>query len=65
MKPFEDRIDAARQLAGELRRFAASHPLVLAIPRGAFFGLLALAIAANSGLCVARVVSSVSGSRTR
>lgn len=32
---FEDRIDAARQLAGELRRFAASHPLVLAIPRGA------------------------------
>ncbi len=32
---FEDRIDAARQLASELRRFAASHPLVLAIPRGA------------------------------
>lgn len=35
MKPFEDRIDAARQLASELRRFAASRPLVLAIPRGA------------------------------
>lgn len=32
---FNDRIDAARQLAGELRRFAADRPLVLAIPRGA------------------------------
>ena len=32
---FHDRIDAARQLAGELRRFAADRPLVLAIPRGA------------------------------
>jgi predicted phosphoribosyltransferase len=32
---FDDRLDAARQLAGELRRFASSHPLVLAIPRGA------------------------------
>lgn len=32
---FEDRVDAARQLAGELRRFASSRPLVLAIPRGA------------------------------
>jgi len=33
--PFDDRMDAARQLAGELRRFAADHPVVLAIPRGA------------------------------
>ena len=33
--PFDDRIDAARQLAGELRRFAKDHPLVLAVPRGA------------------------------
>lgn len=33
--PFQDRDDAARQLAGELRRFAADHPVVLAIPRGA------------------------------
>lgn len=33
--PFEDRIDAARQLAGELRRFAADHPVILAVPRGA------------------------------
>ena len=32
---FEDRIDAARQLARELRRFAADHPVVLAVPRGA------------------------------
>ncbi len=32
---FQDRMDAARQLAGELRRFASDHPLVLAIPRGA------------------------------
>ena len=33
--PFHDRIDAARQLAGELGRFAADHPVVLAVPRGA------------------------------
>jgi len=33
--PFDDRIDAARQLAGELARFAADRPLVLAVPRGA------------------------------
>ena len=31
----------------------------------AFFGVLALAIAANSGLCVARVVSSISGAKNR
>ena len=31
----------------------------------AFFGVLALAIAVNSGLCVARVVSSVSGAKNR
>ncbi|HXZ49467.1 MAG TPA: phosphoribosyltransferase family protein [Usitatibacter sp.] len=32
---FEDRNDAARQLAGKLRRFASDHPVVLAVPRGA------------------------------
>jgi len=33
--PFHDRIDAARQLGGELRRFAVDRPVVLAVPRGA------------------------------
>ncbi len=32
---FQDRSDAARQLADALVRYAAAHPLVLAIPRGA------------------------------
>lgn len=32
---FDDRIDAARRLAHELRAYAGAHPLVLAIPRGA------------------------------
>lgn len=32
---FQDRIDAARKLAHELRAHAGAHPLVLAIPRGA------------------------------
>ena len=32
---FDDRIDAARQLAYALRRFKDSRPLILAIPRGA------------------------------
>lgn len=32
---FDDRIDAARQLAYALRRFRDSRPLILAIPRGA------------------------------
>lgn len=32
---FEDRDDAARQLASQLRRYRGTHPLVLAIPRGA------------------------------
>lgn len=32
---FEDRQDAARQLADALGRYRARHPLVLAIPRGA------------------------------
>lgn len=32
---FEDRIDAARQLAEALAAYRASHPLALAIPRGA------------------------------
>ena len=32
---FSDRIDAARQLVGALRPYAARRPLVLAIPRGA------------------------------
>ena len=32
---FEDRNDAARQLARALARYARSNPLVLAIPRGA------------------------------
>lgn len=32
---FDDRIDAARQLGDALRRYEGSHPLVLAIPRGA------------------------------
>ena len=32
---FEDRIDAARQLAAALARFRGKNPLVLAIPRGA------------------------------
>ncbi len=33
--PFRDRIDAARRLARELGRYAADHPVVLAVPRGA------------------------------
>jgi predicted phosphoribosyltransferase/dienelactone hydrolase len=33
--PFEDRADAARQLARALARFRGSRPLVLAVPRGA------------------------------
>uniref|UniRef100_UPI003F494A38 phosphoribosyltransferase n=1 Tax=Cupriavidus yeoncheonensis TaxID=1462994 RepID=UPI003F494A38 len=33
--PFNDRDDAARQLARALSRHAAQHPLVLAVPRGA------------------------------
>ncbi|HSN22520.1 MAG TPA: phosphoribosyltransferase family protein [Usitatibacter sp.] len=32
--PFRDRIDAARQLAAELQRYAPDHPVVLAVPRG-------------------------------
>ena len=32
---FEDRVDAARQLARRLDRYKGAHPLVLAIPRGA------------------------------
>ena len=32
---FQDRDDAARQLADRLQAYAAQHPLVLAIPRGA------------------------------
>lgn len=32
---FDDRIDAARELADALSHLAGSHPLVLAIPRGA------------------------------
>ena len=32
---FDDRLDAARQLAGELSRFRGTRPLVLAVPRGA------------------------------
>jgi predicted phosphoribosyltransferase len=32
---FNDRIDAARRLARELRKYRGSRPLVLAIPRGA------------------------------
>jgi predicted phosphoribosyltransferase len=32
---FEDRIDAARKLAGALAKFRGKNPLVLAIPRGA------------------------------
>lgn len=32
---FQDRIDAARQLAEGLRRFASDRPLILAVPRGA------------------------------
>jgi len=32
---FDDRLDAARQLADALRRFDGCNPLVLAIPRGA------------------------------
>lgn len=32
---FQDRLDAARQLALRLQDYAARHPLVLAIPRGA------------------------------
>ena len=31
---FDDRIDAARQLAGRLQRYQGKNPLVLAIPRG-------------------------------
>jgi predicted phosphoribosyltransferase len=31
---FDDRIDAARQLARRLERYKGAHPLVLAIPRG-------------------------------
>jgi predicted phosphoribosyltransferase len=33
--PFRDRIDAARQLAQALGRFAEERPVVLAVPRGA------------------------------
>jgi predicted phosphoribosyltransferase len=33
--PFESRVDAARRLAGALRRYRGGNPLVLAIPRGA------------------------------
>jgi putative phosphoribosyl transferase len=32
---FDDRLDAARQLADALRHYRGMHPLVLAIPRGA------------------------------
>jgi len=32
---FADRIDAARQLADALSRYRGTHPVVLAIPRGA------------------------------
>ncbi|HEY0675735.1 MAG TPA: phosphoribosyltransferase family protein [Immundisolibacter sp.] len=32
---FEDRADAARQLAGRLAHLRGSHPLILAVPRGA------------------------------
>ena len=32
---FNDRLDAARQLAIALERYRGEHPLVLAIPRGA------------------------------
>jgi putative phosphoribosyl transferase len=32
---FDDRLDAARQLAEALEQYCGSHPLVLAIPRGA------------------------------
>ena len=32
---FDDRIDAARQLADALRGYRGRRPLVLAIPRGA------------------------------
>lgn len=32
---FDDRLDAARQLATALERYRGDHPLVLAIPRGA------------------------------
>lgn len=32
---FDDRVDAARQLAEALSAYAGTHPLVLAIPRGA------------------------------
>jgi putative phosphoribosyl transferase len=32
---FDDRLDAARQLAAALERYRGDHPLVLAIPRGA------------------------------
>jgi putative phosphoribosyl transferase len=32
---FRDRIDAAQQLADRLKRYRGTHPLVLAIPRGA------------------------------
>jgi len=32
---FNDRLDAARQLAAALERYRGDHPLVLAIPRGA------------------------------
>ena len=37
----------------------------LDVLNSAFFGVLALAIAVNSGLCVARVYSSVSGAKSR
>lgn len=33
--PFQDRDDAARQLAAALQQYRGSHPVVLAIPRGA------------------------------
>lgn len=32
---FDDRADAARQLAGRLAHLRGSHPLILAVPRGA------------------------------
>jgi len=33
--PFRDRLDAARELAAQLRRYAHDRPAVLAVPRGA------------------------------
>ncbi len=42
---FQDRLDAARQLAGRLQVYRDQHPLVLAIPRGAAPMAHALAVA--------------------